>query len=254
MGVTKKAIYRKPASQICCKESNFCLEAPFSRGESFIVLHAGSKAGFLKGTELVWKAKSSTGDYHDEMNGDNFFKWVKEKLIPHLLPKSFLIIDNAPYHNLQVDKCPTQASRMADIHAWLTRQHIPFSTTLLKAELLQICKQHKPTPSFLLDNTLKEYGHDCLRLPAYHADLNSIELIWATMKGYIARRNVSFKMTDVIQLTHDAIAAVTEDDWVSSCRHVEEMERKYWDADIAVEAEIVIKNTIVKTFKSLLKQ
>ena len=52
--------------------------------------------------------------------------------------------------------------------------------------------------------------------------------------------------------TYDAIAAVTEDDWVSSCRHVEEVERKYWDADIAVEAEmekIVIKNTIVKTFK-----
>ena len=64
------------------------------------------------------------------------------------------------------------------------------------------------------------------------------------MKGYIARRSVSFKMTDVIQLTHDAIAAVTEDDWVSSCRHVEEVERKCWDADIAVEAEmeeIVIK-------------
>ena len=93
-----------------------------------------------------------------------------------------------------------------------------------------VCKQHKSTPSFLLDNILKENGHDCLRLPAYHADLNSIELIWATIKGYIARRNVSFKMMDVIQLTHDAIAAVTEDDWVSSCRHVEEMERKYLDA------------------------
>ena len=76
------------------------------------------------------------------------------------------------------------------------------------------------------------------------------------MKGYIARRNVSFKMTDVIQLTHDAIAAVTEDDYVSSCRHVEEVERKCWDSDIAVEAEIekiVIKNTIVKTFKILQK-
>ena len=81
-------------------------------------------------------------------------------------------------------------------------------------------------------------GYDCLRLPAYHADLNSIELIWATMKGYIARRNVSFKMTHVIQLTHDAIAAVTEDDWTFSCGHVEEVERMYWDADIAVEAEM----------------
>ena len=248
----KRQYTGKSASQICCKESNFSLQAPFSRGERLIVLHAGSKAGFLKGTELVWKAKSSTGDYHDEMNGDNFFKWVKEKLIPHLPPKSVLIIDNAPYHNLQVDKCPTKASRKADIQAWLRRQQIPFGATLLKAELLQICKQHKPTPSSLLDNVLKEYGNDCLMLPTYHADLNSIELIWATMKGYIARRNVSFKMTDVIHLTHDVIAAVTEDDWVSSCRPVEEVEMKYWDDDIAVEGEmekIVIKNTIVKTFK-----
>ena len=31
---------------------------------------------------------------------------------------------------------------------------------------------------------------------------------------------------------------VTEYDWVSSCRHVEEVERKYWDVDIAVEAEM----------------
>ena len=151
MCVTKKAIYRKSASQICCKESNYSLQAPFSRGERLIVLHAGSKAGFLTGTELVWKAKPSTGDYHDDMNGDNFFKLVKEKLIPHLPPKYVLIIDNAPYHNLQVDKCPSQASRKADIQAWLTKQQIPFGATLLKAELLQICKQHKPIPSFLLD-------------------------------------------------------------------------------------------------------
>ena len=45
-------------------------------------------------------------------------------------------------------------------------------------------------------------------------------------------------MTDVLQLIHDATAAVTEEYWVSSCRHVEEVERTYWDADIAVEAEM----------------
>ena len=108
---------------------------------------------------------------------------VRRVILVYRPPKSVLIIDNAPYHNIQVDKCPTQASRKADIQAWLKRQQIPFGATLLKAELLQICKQHKPTPNFLLDNILKEYGHDCLRLPAYHADLNSIELIWATTKG-----------------------------------------------------------------------
>ena len=48
----------------------------------------------------------------------------------------------------------------------------------------------------------------------------------------------------------------TEDDWVSSCRHVEEVERKYWDADIAVEAEmeeIVIKKYYSKNIKNITK-
>ena len=108
MDVTKKAIYRKSASQICCKESNFSLQAHSldTREERIIVLHAGSNAGFLKGTELVWKAKSRTGNYHDEINGDNFFKWVKEKLIPHLPPKTVLIIDNVLISTSKLTSAP----------------------------------------------------------------------------------------------------------------------------------------------------
>ena len=64
------------------------------------------------------------------MNGSNFFKWVKEKLNPNLPPKSVLVVDNAPYHNLQEDKCPTQASRKAEIQAWMTRHQINFEATV----------------------------------------------------------------------------------------------------------------------------
>ena len=44
----------------------------------------------------------------------------------------------------------------------------------------------------------------------------------------------------------DDLMTVTEHYCASSCRHVEEVERKYWDADIAVEGEmekIVIQMT-----------
>ena len=120
----------------------------------------------------------------------------------------------------------------------MTRHQINFEATMLKAELLQLCKQQKPAQSFILDALLKEHGHDCLRLPAYHADLNAIELIWANIKGYVARHNVTFKMADVVQLTHDAIARVTADDWMKCCRHVVGIEEKYWKSDIAIEEEI----------------
>ena len=103
---------------------------------------------------------------------------------------------------------------------------IHLSATMLKAGLLQICKQQTPTPNFLVDNVLKKYGHDCLKLHAYQADLNAIELIWATMKRYIARRNVTFKMTDMLVVPLLQLVKMT--------RFVEEVKNTYWQADIAV--------------------
>jgi hypothetical protein len=54
--------------------------------------------------EAMWKAESHTGDYHDNMNLENFQKWVEQKLVPtfeKLYPNKqmILICDNAPYHH-----------------------------------------------------------------------------------------------------------------------------------------------------------
>jgi hypothetical protein len=32
----------------------------------------------------VYKAGKAMGDYHGQINSDNFEKWVNEKVIPHL--------------------------------------------------------------------------------------------------------------------------------------------------------------------------
>jgi hypothetical protein len=54
--------------------------------------------------EAMWKAESHSGDYHDNMNSENFEKWVDNKLIPtfhKLYPgkQMILVCDNAPYHH-----------------------------------------------------------------------------------------------------------------------------------------------------------
>jgi hypothetical protein len=43
---------------------------PISRGQRLIVVHGGGCTGFVPGALLVWKATSSNGDYHSEMNGN----------------------------------------------------------------------------------------------------------------------------------------------------------------------------------------
>jgi transposase len=90
-------------------------KAPINRGQRLIIVHAGSSKGFVDGAQLVYKATSSTGDYHREMNGENFTKWIKEKLIPNLQTPSAVVMDNASYHSVQTDRFPTSSWKKADI-------------------------------------------------------------------------------------------------------------------------------------------
>ena len=49
----------------------------------------------------------------------------------------------------------------------------------------------------------------CRLTPTYKFELC---ISWFSINHRNTRRNISIKMTDVLQLTHDAIVAVTEDD------------------------------------------
>ena len=68
------------------------LKVPAGQGTRLIISHAGSENGFVPNALLTFKAKSKTGDYHDEMNGENFKKWFTEQLLPNIL-----VIDNTSY-------------------------------------------------------------------------------------------------------------------------------------------------------------
>ena len=50
-------------------------------------------------------------------------------------------------------------------------------------------KYRKDKTSKVTDNIAKKYGHEVIRLPPYHCDLNAIELIWADEKNCVAREN-----------------------------------------------------------------
>ena len=184
------------------------LNIPFNKGERLIIVHAGTEDGFIPGAKLVFKA-GSTGDYHQEMNFENFKKWMENQLLPNLKPKSVLILDNAAYHNVQQDRCPTSSYRKADIQDYLRRHNVTFAENMLKAELLQLCKRHKQQPVYIIDEILRKLGHLALRLPPYHADLNAIELIWGDVKGYVARKNLSFKFNDVKCLVEEAFDQIS---------------------------------------------
>lgn len=72
-------------------------------GERLIVIHAGSRDGFVAGAAEVFRAKKSGKDYYyQEMNGTRFEAWFIGKLLRKLKPSSVIVIDNASYHSVKV--------------------------------------------------------------------------------------------------------------------------------------------------------
>jgi hypothetical protein len=155
-------------------------------------------------------------------------KWLQEKLIPNLESKSVIVVDNASYHNVQLNRHPTSNTRKGEMLSWLDERGIRYSSDITKAELYDLIKRHKPQyETFAIDHLLAHHGHTVLRLPPYHPDLNPIEKMWAIVKNRIAAKNVTFKLQDVQHLAEQNFAAVTTEEWAAVCRHVQTVEEEY---------------------------
>ncbi len=182
----------------------------------------------------MFVAKSDNGDYHSEMNHEHFINWWRDTLLPALPGPSTIVLDQAPYHSVLTDdsRAPTTQSTVPTIRTWLRTRGVEFTDDLLKAELVEMVRRNKPRPKYIVDEVAAAAGHRVLRLPPRHCELNPIELIWAQIKGYVARNNTSFKLTDTLKLFHEGKATITSRVWNKAEEHViREVETVLWNVD-----------------------
>ncbi|XP_054272538.1 uncharacterized protein LOC128992822 [Macrosteles quadrilineatus] len=137
-------------------------------------------------------------------------------------------MDNASYHSKQLNKIPSSKSRKADIVRWLSDNGIEHNPVHTVAELLTTVRQHRHNfpPRYELDELALQMGHEVIRLPPYHCQYNSIELIWAQVKGEVAQNNTSFKIKDVRNLLENAMNHVTVKDWKKCVIHAENIQEE----------------------------
>ena len=83
----------------------------------------------MDGAELIFRSKTNSADYHDEMNSEHFMEWMTEQLLPRLEEPTVVILDNVSYQNRQKDKAPTSSDRKADIKVWLDKHNVTYSDT-----------------------------------------------------------------------------------------------------------------------------
>ena len=126
------------------------LKRPLSKGQRIVMVHAGSKAGFVPNALLMFKSGSKSEEYHDDMNYSNYEKWLRTQLIPNLSPNSVVVIDNAPYHNKLLNPAPTSNDKKAIMESWLVEKGIPYEKDMRKPQLYDLIKKIKKYISDML--------------------------------------------------------------------------------------------------------
>lgn len=116
------------------------LKSPSGKGKRIIILHIGNENGFVENGFLVFELHSMR-EYHEEMDGKVFCDWF-ERVSPLLDENCVIVMDNAPYHSVKMEKIPTTAWNKKSISDWLRKKQICQHENLLKLEMLQLVKQH----------------------------------------------------------------------------------------------------------------
>jgi transposase len=213
------------------KEDGPWVNKPSGKGPRLIIVDAITAQGWVKGADLVFEAKKRSGDYHGQMNWENFSTWFSDQLLPNIPSQSLIILDNAPYHNVLLeDLSPTPQSRKSQLQAWLTRSNIPWTSDMLKPELYELCKKFAPPPTFKLDQLAEAFGHHILRTPQYHPELQPIETCWGIVKNHMAN-HCDFTTKNFHEQLPIALSKVKPSTCKKVIAKVVKQEEKYWAED-----------------------
>jgi len=212
------------------------VQKPTGKGERLIIINAITSSGWVSGSKLVFKSTRKTGDYHGQMNWDLFKRWFVEMLLPGIPENSIIVMDNAPYHNILSEYSPPTAScSKKKILKWLEQNKIYCRDDCLKSELLEILEKVTPEPIYAIDEIAKSHGHEVLRTPPYHPELQPIETCWGVIKNHISR-NCNFTMSNLIEQLDVGFSKITESTCSKIIAKVRKKEDAFWAEDLKLDA------------------
>lgn len=127
---------------------------------------------------------------------------------------------------------PTTAWKVEAIRAWLVENDVDLPVPapgrrVVKADLLRVAKQHRIEPKYEFDELMTLHGHEVVRIPPYHSELNAIEFAWGQVKRCAASMMKSFTVREAKEAFEAGHKRVTDKGfWASNVAHVEEVEKE----------------------------
>jgi len=211
------------------------IQKPTGKGDRLIIMNAMTKNGWIPNAKVVFKSSRKTGDYHGQMNGELFYQWFVDKLLANIPDNSLIIMDNASYHNILTnDSAPTPACSKDRIRTWLEANKVPCREDCLKVELVEMLKKIAPEPTYEVDVVARKLGHEVIRTPPYHPELQPIEICWGLLKNEIAR-HCDFTMDNLKIQLEQSFEKVTAKTCQKIIQKVRTIEDTFWEEDAALD-------------------
>ena len=104
------------------------------------------------------------------------------------------------------------------------------ANSLLRIELYEKCKELSPPAKFALDVIAEEQGHQIIRTPQYHPELQPIEICWGIVKNYCAQR-CDYTMKKLKIHLEDGFKEVNPGNISKVMKKMREEEDNYWKED-----------------------
>ena len=185
------------------------------------------ESGEVLTCEMVFEAGKHKGDYHDNMDGPMFMKWLRERFVPTFKVlygdrKCVLVLDNAPYHHahsenpdyVSVSDLTKDAAhavlikggidvihgvRAGNPHQWsvnsilnengkVLRAPQGPSSDEMKAAVRRVLKEDHPEwCKSDVQLLFEKEGWELIFTPPYCPQFQPIELFWQHGKGFVAR-------------------------------------------------------------------
>ena len=206
------------------------------KGERILINGAGTKDGWIEGSLDVFAAgKKAKKDYHASFDANYYWEWMENKLLPNLphRKRCVIVMDNASYHIARPEETPkphklkkeglikamkelgiavpkaTVAVLKATLREWITANIPPYVETLAEAK-----------------------GHKVLFTPPHFHEVQPIEMVWASVKGNVAREFTKVpgggtSFNDMKERAETALAEVTPELWANCVAHSRQAGREY---------------------------
>lgn len=151
-------VNHSPARTWSFAEDGPWVQKPSGKGLRLILVHAMTAEGWVEGAKLVFQAKRRTGDYHGQMNFENFRRWFIAVSSQGHINQSVKVRPRLKDSGLVAWEVPWRESKTVEPSDNILEIEYRQSTRLQRAVNAEVASLHATPVAETVDNARRQQG------------------------------------------------------------------------------------------------